>query len=219
MCYGYPFIVAFIYIFIHTSTRGHIYGPATLWCWIDVQWVALRIALCYAPAWAAIITSFCIYLMAGREIFAKRKQLRAFRNRPTDLAPIENPFTDFKTTEVQITREPIVTPGPDMPQNILCTDNGFTPGHSTISPFAEYDQYSISIGPAPTAPRRNIPPTASSKNAMQRRANRATMEANAAAWGYTKVALLFFISLLVTWVSLSLPDCGHSTCTWTRRMT
>ena len=26
-------------------------------------------------------------------------------------------------------------------------------------------------------------------------------DANAAAWGYTKVALLFFISLLVTWVS------------------
>lgn len=27
------------------------------------------------------------------------------------------------------------------------------------------------------------------------------MEANKAAWGYTKVALLFFVSLLVTWVS------------------
>ena len=26
-------------------------------------------------------------------------------------------------------------------------------------------------------------------------------DANAAAWGYTKVALLFFVSLLVTWVS------------------
>ena len=30
--------------------------------------------------------------------------------------------------------------------------------------------------------------------------NRAN-DANAAAWGYTKVALLFFVSLLVTWVS------------------
>lgn len=30
--------------------------------------------------------------------------------------------------------------------------------------------------------------------------NRAAIEANAAAWGYTKVALSFFVSLLVTWV-------------------
>ena len=29
----------------------------------------------------------------------------------------------------------------------------------------------------------------------------AANDANAAAWGYTKVALLFFVSLLVTWVS------------------
>lgn len=37
---------------------------------------------------------------------------------------------------------------------------------------------------------------------IQRRKNNAALEANRAAWGYTKVALLFFVSLLVTWVSI-----------------
>ena len=38
-------------------------------------------------------------------------------------------------------------------------------------------------------------------NAAQYRRNRAALEANRAAWAYTKVALLFFVSLLITWVS------------------
>lgn len=30
MCYGLPFIVAFVYIFINTPARGTMYGPATV---------------------------------------------------------------------------------------------------------------------------------------------------------------------------------------------
>lgn len=48
----------------------------------------------------------------------------------------------------------------------------------------------------------------SSMNAAHIR-NRIAIEANSAAWGYTKVALLFFVSLLVTWVSEILQSpCG-----------
>lgn len=39
---------------------------------------------------------------------------------------------------------------------------------------------------------------------IPRRKSNAAMEANKAAWGYTKVALLFFVSLLVTWVPSSI---------------
>ena len=48
----------------------------------------------------------------------------------------------------------------------------------------------------------------------QHKKNRAAMEANRAAWGYTKVAILFFISLLVTWVSTNFINYMHDT--WLR---
>lgn len=51
LSYGVPFIVAFVYCFIETQSRGKIYGPAQLWCWIASDWAFLRIALFYAPAW------------------------------------------------------------------------------------------------------------------------------------------------------------------------
>ena len=199
MCYGCPFVVAFVYIFIHTASRGRIYGPATLWCWIDIDWVALRIALCYAPAWIAILTSFCIYVLAGREIFAKRTQLRAFNLRPSEIGPVENPFTDFKTTQVEITHEFVDTSPADL-QNENTRREGRLSPTRVSSPYPNFNPYSVSIGSTPVAPRTDLS-MAASKGAMQCRASRAALEANAAAWGYTKVALLFFISLLVTWVS------------------
>lgn len=66
-----------------------------------------------------------------------------------------------------------------------------------------YDQYSVTIGSAPMSPSSEAPPpnTPRAHSTIAQRNHRATMEANRAAFGYTKVALLFFVSLLVTWVS------------------
>lgn len=202
MCYGGPFIVALIYIFIETPSKGKMYGGATLWCWIDIKWVAFRIALCYAPAWCCILISFCIYVLAGREIFAKRKQLRAFSNpsRPVPVQ-IENPFTSFKTTEIHITSELATLQSPNT-SNLF-----FMPDRKKPDIDAKgYDQYSVTIGSAPMSPRSEAPPpmTPRSRSTIAQRNNRAAMEANRAAFGYTKVALLFFVSLLVTWVPSSI---------------
>ena len=49
--YGGTFLIAFVYCFISTPSSGKIYGPATLWCWVTVEWNSLRIALFYGPAW------------------------------------------------------------------------------------------------------------------------------------------------------------------------
>lgn len=221
MCYGTQFIVAFIYLFIRTKDRGSIYGPATLWCWIDIEWVALRIATCYAPAWCCILVAFCIYVMAGREIFIKRRQLRAFSQAAPENHSSENPYTDFKTTEIQITSElatlnaldpaPVfLSPGARMeaprtahspsgsdykPYTVMIDSNPMTPREATMSPTGENG-----LAPSTVSQRPSASPN---KSYQQQRNNRAAMEANAAAWGYTKVALLFFVSLLVTWVS---PD-------------
>lgn len=50
-CYGVPFVPAFVFIFIKTQRRGHVYGNATLWCWIGSEWDVLRIATFYGPIW------------------------------------------------------------------------------------------------------------------------------------------------------------------------
>ena len=65
-----------------------------------------------------------------------------------------------------------------------------------------YDQYSVTIGSAPMGLKSEVllPMTPRSHSAVAQRSNRTAMEANRAAFGYTKVALLFFVSLLVTWV-------------------
>lgn len=202
MCYGGPFIIALVYIFIETPSKGKIYGPAMLWCWIDIEWVALRIALCYAPAWCCILISFCIYVLAGREIFVKRRQLRAFTKstRPVPVR-IENSFTSFKTTEIQITSELATLHSPNV-SNLCSMPDKKNPNISGNC----YDQYSVTIGSAPMSPSPEAPPpeTPRAHSTIAQRNHRATMEANRAAFGYTKVALLFFVSLLVTWVPSSI---------------
>ena len=154
MAYGCPFLVAFVYIFVHTGSRGSIYGPATLWCWIDIDWVVLRIAVCYAPSWCCIILSFCIYVLSGREIFMKRQQLRAFNQTPTFVAPVENPFTDFKTTEIEITSELATLHSPDMTKVFLSPQGRDPRSRATPSPPGKhYDPYTVTIGSAPMSPR------------------------------------------------------------------
>ena len=208
MCYGVPFIIAFAYIFICTPSRGKIYGDASLWCWIDIQWVVLRIALVYAPAWFCIIASFCIYVLAGREIFAKRQQLRTFNAPPGSLMPVENPFTDFKTTEIHITRElaTLKDRQPDIPQIYLSPQDQNPSQSKTSSAGSGYSPYTATIVSTPMSPGSYPMPPHTPRATLQQRNNRAALQANTAAWGYTKVALLFFVSLLVTWVSVdSLP--------------
>ena len=206
LCYGFPTIIAFVYIFISTSSRGRIYGDATLWCWIDINWVVLRIALVYAPAWFCILASFCIYVLAGREIFSKRQELRAFSAPPGHFAPIENPFTDFKTTEIKITSElaTLRAPHPEMPNVHFSSENDkVLSQNERPSAGKDYTPYSATIVSDPMSAESEAVPPPTPKPTPQQRNNRAALQANTAAWGYTKVALLFFISLLVTWVSMS----------------
>ena len=125
--------------------------------------------------------------MAGREVFRKRQELRDFSN------PMDEPhLVGYKTTDVQITSEPAKQPR----ENLDSTNRS---NRSTIS-GKSYEQYTVKIASGAISPRPHLPYTTSA-GSVYNRTNRATMEANTAAWGYTKVALLFFVSLLVTWVS------------------
>lgn len=49
-CYGIPFIPAYIYLFISQNGQ-HVYGDATLWCWVSNEFDYLRVATFYGPVW------------------------------------------------------------------------------------------------------------------------------------------------------------------------
>ncbi|MCJ1402711.1 hypothetical protein MMC11_005932 [Xylographa trunciseda] len=188
VCYGGPLVPAFTYCFISTS-NGKIYGNAILWCWVSGPWDWLRLALCYAPAWFCILTTFTIYLLAGRDIFLKRQQLRSFQPSPEPLS-IENPFTSWKTTEVQITSELATMESPSTSHLSKELDP-----HSRVLSSQGFEQYSVTVGRGPERPKSEI------TTHLQ---HNVALEANAAAWGYTKCALLFFVSLMITWVPSSI---------------
>ncbi|KAL9098730.1 MAG: hypothetical protein Q9163_005660, partial [Psora crenata] len=144
-----------------------------------------------------IIIAFSIYLMSGREIFKKRQELRAFNG-----SSHEDPWANIKTTQIAVTTEvgnllPLATvTNPFSPKAELSGQWSQQPSTST----KPYEQYTVNIDSPPISRR---PPMPRSATSVQYKKNRAAVEANRAAWGYTKVSILFFLSLLVTWVPSS----------------
>ncbi|TAQ85797.1 hypothetical protein B7494_g5889 [Chlorociboria aeruginascens] len=124
-CYGVPLVPALVYVFAVSGSNRHMYGNATLWCWLSPEWDILRILTFYMPVWIAIMITLGIYIWAGRIIFNTRTELQIFIR----------------------------------PRSRQCL-------RSTHK-------------------------------------SNAGASANTAAWSYTKVAFLFFVALMVTWVPSS----------------
>lgn len=112
-CYGIPFVVALTFVFVTNERQGHMYGNATLWCWISSEWDIWRIAMFYGPVWVVILITIFIYVRAGREIYKKHKQLRNFHysshHEPEPLPPMDDLYSSSKTTEVFVTTEIVNT--------------------------------------------------------------------------------------------------------------
>lgn len=126
----------------------------------------------------------------------KRRELRAFSQQPVHEEEVENPFTSFKTTEVHITSELVPLP-PERPSDTVCKSQA----GNGIFQDRGYDRYTVTIASHPRVTR----PTTPSGELLALRHHKVAMEANSAAWGYTKIAVLFFISLLITWVCQKIP--------------
>lgn len=135
--------------------------------------------------------------MAGREIFAKRHQLRAFASAPAEplasTSYMGDPSRYQVTNEYQVTSEYASLPLGTM-DNAYVSSEG--PQSASSDASSNPKTYSVNISSSRPSVTQNA-------NAVQRK-NKATMEANRAAYGYAKVAALFFVSLLVTWVPSSL---------------
>lgn len=122
--------------------------------------------------------------MAAKVIWDQRAQLDGFLN-PLN----ENPFLNTVTTEIEITHEerPIVK-------------DDIHPSFSDVS--GEPDPYSVQVEVNTTQNPQNKPlPAALRMRTLTRDA--AEGQANAEAWLYARVAFLFFIALLITWVPTS----------------
>lgn len=176
-----------------------------IWCWIDVQWDFLRVAMLYGIVWyvsthltpihgelivsrVAIIMATVIYCMAGRVIWKRRKELEGFLN-PFN----ENPFPNTVTTEVQITHE----------QRRNSSQASFRFDEDRGIHSEGYDPYTVNVEVGPQDQERAARPAILRMRSLTRVA--AVNEKNAEAWLYARVAFLFFLSILITWVSQRTP--------------
>ncbi|KAI9640475.1 hypothetical protein NHQ30_011221 [Ciborinia camelliae] len=224
ICYGLPFIPAMVCLFVKTKKKGRIYGNATLWCWIDGPWAPLRIYSYYAPIWFTILAALCIYVRVGIEIFRARNQLNGISHRTdptlnTDAgrkSPLplqgtttntseatnkeyesehEQPiFTGTRTTEIEVTHGSWdhatalnIHPTPLYPR-ASDANHIKTPAKDPVS------HYRVTISALP-----HTATTSSGRGARKAPAS----SLDKIKWAYTKVAMLFCISILVTWVPAS----------------
>jgi len=221
VCYGLPFVPAFVYLFIETEARGKIYGPLIVslvqiaacliafftyfdyqqWCWVRSEWAALRIAIVFGPVWCLIVLSAAIYISAGREILKSRRQLNSFAERSSQSSPMtQNQFDFSRATDVQIADEADSTPV----QGTSNLSPDFDPElDRSLSPRSRYPSDPVDIE-SRTAISSNIAPfrrpQRGAKAAAKRR--RAPSERHTLVWAYTKFAILFLLALFVTWVCL-----------------
>ncbi|KAI9708037.1 MAG: hypothetical protein M1820_004241 [Bogoriella megaspora] len=192
-CYGVSFVPAFIFIFISTSARGHVYGPAVIWCWISLEWDFMRVAFLYGWIWLAIVFAFIIYFKAGLVIWEKRKHLSGFMNPLND-----NPFTGVITTTIHVSSHELQPTDSNRTEHIPSAHGVPEAIRAPSTSPDSIDPYTVTIDSEPQKPHH---PAILRMRTLTREA--ANDEINAEAWLYARVAILFFIALLITWVPSS----------------
>ncbi|CAK7221667.1 hypothetical protein SCUCBS95973_004576 [Sporothrix curviconia] len=83
---GVTFIPAFVFLFVHTAEKGHIYGSVTLWCAISPEWVLFRIIFYYGPIWLVVAVVLVLYCLVGWRIV---KGKRALKSVESDVIPLD----------------------------------------------------------------------------------------------------------------------------------
>ncbi|KAG5937823.1 hypothetical protein E4U53_008136 [Claviceps sorghi] len=213
-CYGLPAIPAVAFLFIRSSEGARVYGNATLWCWISQDWDILRIAIFYGPVWVVIFVTFFIYLRAGRTIYEKRKQLRGFHSSDRDLMSTNGEtVTTTRTTEVTVTTEvvghvgfPLNQMNPRGPIDGPRQDSSGPSGVYSVHITADTGASRHDNEDAVLSSRRGQGPASLLQQPGRKTGNstrRRNQELNNAAWSYTKVSILFFTAIIITWIPSS----------------
>jgi hypothetical protein len=152
----------------------------------------VRIYSYYAPVWICILLALLIYIRVGIEIYQKRSQLRAAASNNYASGtlvsisdnPLAAPFTGIRTTDIEVTHDAWNKNALSLPPQ------GHVRGDKVEN---RKDQYSITISAPSTKTQSAMwfkKPVGTSMDKIK--------------WAYTKVALLFAISILITWVPASI---------------
>ncbi|KAF4446788.1 hypothetical protein F53441_9604 [Fusarium austroafricanum] len=198
LCYGIPFLPAFVFIFIKNSDGVRVYGSAVQWCWINPAWDTLRFAAFYGPIWGVIAVTLAIYIRSGGTIYRKRQQLLKAQASGSGSGGLsyanQSTVNNVKTTtEFTVTTESANEPDAIQLQNM---------GHQvTVHAIGEHAE--------PTLPQPIARTTTTTQSQAQvqatvpRPSGRVSNDVYRAAWAYTKVAMLFFAVILITWIPSS----------------
>ena len=140
-----------------------------------------------------MMVSFFIYVYAGREILQKRKQVQSFSGQraASKSQASEAPSSSFKTTEIHVASELVdhIALQPTGPKD---TDSRAISLDQIHSGKGHYS-VTIASGPAEDSSLMRLTPASGLYST----------ESQSAAYRYTKCCILFFLSLLVTWVPSS----------------
>jgi len=80
VAYGVPTILALILLGVQTSAGVHVYGNATLYCWIGSTWQELRLYAFYLPIWILIFITMLLFISVGLRIREVKMENRNFRS-------------------------------------------------------------------------------------------------------------------------------------------
>ena len=147
----------------------------------------------------ALLLAFTVYCMAARTVWRKRKELPGFLN-PLN----EDPFRNMVTTEINIVSQPRehLSPISTRAEDDIAILQPTGPG-------GEYSPYSVDVevGPQESSGRPSMPSELMRLRSLTRTA--AVNEMNPEAWLYARTSFLFFLALLITWVSLMIQILLH----------
>lgn len=172
-----------------------------------------------------IFATLFIYVRAGKDIFIKRRELRSFNIPPREpMTILADPFTSQKTTEVYITSETITSNGTTGLQQLSPRNqtsgapaSGIGPNqgykvnitsHTDEQPSERWSYNKSTTFERKVSAQGSTTPITThvlhEQNSSYHPSRRyATNEASNAAWSYTKVAILFFLAMMVTWIPSS----------------
>ncbi|KAF9870585.1 g-protein coupled receptor [Colletotrichum karsti] len=231
ICFGCPLIPALCCLFIRPDGPNDlIYGDATLWCWINAKWGALRIYTYYIPIWCCIFGSCVIYFAVGYHVFHQRNQLRnlTFSNPGKDGKDVScsdeqrdsaeknltgrAEYYGTAVTEVQITT---VTPRPWTPPQVPSSavtkdfasnqqarhERSWRTSDEQDAPPSPRFETTCTSTPPPPQPRRSVFQRVGSINEKFSARLRSLDPVKLA---YLRTSFIFAISVFVTWTPSSI---------------
>lgn len=184
-----------------------------------MDWDILRIAVFYGPVWFVILLTFAIYARVGIDIAQKRRTLRSFNKEANMMTDdrLNKLFEIHASKIVHVTSEAANEPaanGQNQGSNSTSHSNSSSNVNvnnntNDTTNITAFPAYSVTVAGGEAFP---LPPSATSpvgsasvkvSPTSPRRYPRTDI--SSAAFAYFKYAVLYFIALLVTWVSSPFP--------------